>query len=361
MLELENEKSIIGANMKVIGVGGGGNNAVNRMIEDKLAGVEFIAVNTEKQALFGEDRSQADLKIQIGEKITRGLGAGANPDVGQKAAEESRDEIKKVIEGADMVFVTAGMGGGTGTGAAPIVASIAKEMGILTVGVVTKPFKFEGRKRTEKAETGIAELSKCVDALVIIPNDKLLEVCDKKTSMQEAFKIADTVLSQGVKGISDLITSPGYIDLDFADISSVMRDSGIAHMGIGRASGENRAEVAIKAAINSPLLETTIDGASNVVFNIAGDRNLTLFEIDSASELIHELVDTDANIIFGTSVDESLDDEIVITVVATGLNGGKKKEAEKKEENAETKDAPSFEKFDVDDFVIPPFLSNKGE
>lgn len=356
MLEFDNEKEITGANMKVIGVGGGGNNAVNRMIEDQLTGVQFIAVNTEKQVLFGENRSKADLKIQIGEKLTKGLGAGAKPEIGQRAAEESREEIAQAIRGADMVFVTAGMGGGTGTGAAPIIANIAKEMGILTVGVVTRPFRFEGKRRLDQANAGIEELKQCVDALVVIPNDKLLDVCDKKTSMKDAFKIADSILSQGVKGISNLITSPGYIDLDFADISSVMRNSGIAHMGIGRASGENRAEVAIKAAINSPLLETTIDGASNVVFNIAGDKNLTLYEIESASELIYELVDSDANIIFGTSVDDSLDDEIVITVVATGLDEPSKAE-KKKTDDTET---PAFEKFSDDDFVIPPFLSNKN-
>ncbi len=359
MLELENEKRVAGANMKVIGVGGGGNNAVNRMIDDNLSGVEFIAVNTEKQALFGENRSRADIKIQIGEKLTKGLGAGANPDIGQRAAEESREEVAQALKGADMVFVTAGMGGGTGTGAAPTIAGIAKEMGILTVGVVTKPFKFEGRRRLEKAERGIEELKGCVDALVIIPNDKLLEVCDKKMSMQDAFKMADNILSQGVKGISDLITSPGYIDLDFADISAVMRNSGLAHMGIGRASGDNRAEIAIKTAINSPLLETTIDGASSVVFNIAGDRNMTLYEIESASELIYELVDSDANIIFGTSVDESLDEEIVITVIATGLDSHKN-EGSKKPEAKEAADG-SFEKFDVDDFVIPPFLTNRKD
>ena len=355
MLEFDNEKEITGANMKVIGVGGGGNNAINRMIEDSLTGVQFIAVNTEKQVLFGENRSKADLKIQIGEKLTKGLGAGAKPEIGQRAAEESREEIAQAIKGADMVFVTAGMGGGTGTGAAPIIANIAKEMGILTVGVVTKPFRFEGRRRLEQAQAGIEELKQCVDALVIIPNDKLLDVCDKKTSMKDAFKIADSVLSQGVKGISNLITSPGYIDLDFADISSVMRNSGIAHMGIGRASGENRAEVAIKAAINSPLLETTIDGAENVVFNIAGDKNLTLYEIESASELIYELVDSDANIIFGTSVDESLEDEIVITVVATGLDEPSKAE---KKPNTSEEGTLSFDKFSDSDFVIPPFLNN---
>ena len=347
--------------IKVVGVGGGGNNAVNRMIDDGLSGVEFIAVNTDKQVLFGSNGSKAGAKIQIGEKLTKGLGAGARPEIGQKAAEESRDEIKQTIQDSNMVFVTAGMGGGTGTGAAPVVASIAKEMGILTVGVVTKPFRFEGKKRMTQAEEGINNLKDNVDALVVIPNDKLLEICDKKTTMQEAFKMADDVLSQGVKGISDLITSPGYINLDFADIQSVMRNTGVCHMGIGRASGENRAEAAVKAAINSPLLETTIDGATKVVLNIAGSDGLELFEIEQASELVHQLVSPDAEIIFGTSVDASLGDEIVITVVATGFEGT----SEKKEENAgATNEASSLfgamgsgSKFDVDDVVIPTFLN----
>lgn len=361
MLEFENEKEVVGANMKVVGVGGGGNNAVNRMIDDGLAGVEFIAVNTDKQVLFGASGTKAGIKIQIGEKLTKGLGAGAKPEIGQKAAEESREEIKKTIQDANMVFVTAGMGGGTGTGAAPVVASIAKEMGILTVGVVTKPFRFEGKKRMEQAEEGVNNLKDNVDALVVIPNDKLLEVCDKKTTMQEAFKMADDVLSQGVKGISDLITSPGYINLDFADIQSVMRNTGVCHMGIGRATGENRAEDAVKAAINSPLLETTIDGATKVVLNIAGSSDLGLMEIEQASELVHQLVSADAEIIFGTSVDPSLDDEIVITVVATGFEGGKNTE----ETSAEDSNAASnffgamgsSSKFDVDDVVIPTFLN----
>ena len=357
MLEFDNEKEIIGANMKVIGVGGGGNNAVNRMIEENMGGVEFIAVNTDALALFGSSGSRANVKIQIGEKLTNGRGAGANPEIGQRAAEESRDEIAKALQGTEMLFVTSGMGGGTGTGAAPIVASIAKDMGILTVGVVTKPFRFEGKKRLEQAERGIEALKGCVDALVIIPNDKLLEVCDKKTSMQGAFKMADDVLFQGVKGISDLIAYPGYINVDFADICSVMRDTGIAHMGIGRASGENRAEVAVKAAINSPLLETTINGATKVVINISGGSDLTLFEIESASELVHDLVSDDANIIFGTSIDENLGEEIVITVVATGFDAeNKKAEAEAKEE-----DSPWSSKYDVEDLEIPGFLTGRKE
>ncbi len=360
-MNFENTNEVVGANMKVIGVGGGGNNAVNRMIDDGLAGVEFIAVNTDKQVLFGANGTKAGIKIQIGEKLTKGLGAGAKPEIGQKAAEESREEIKKTIQEANMVFVTAGMGGGTGTGAAPVVASIAKEMGILTVGVVTKPFRFEGKKRMQQAELGVDSLKDNVDALVVIPNDKLLEICDKKTTMQEAFKMADDVLSQGVKGISDLITSPGYINLDFADIQSVMRNTGVCHMGIGRASGENRAEEAVKMAINSPLLETTIDGATKVVLNIAGGADLGLMEIEQASELVHQLVSDDAEIIFGTSVDSTLGDEIVITVVATGFeNTDAAADAEGENASGATSlfgGVGSNSKFDVDDVVIPTFLN----
>ena len=359
-MKFENANDVVGANMKVIGVGGGGNNAVNRMIEDGLTGVEFIAVNTDKQVLFGSNGTKAGLKIQIGEKLTRGLGAGAKPEIGQKAAEESREEIKQTIQDANMVFVTAGMGGGTGTGAAPVVASIAKELGILTVGVVTKPFRFEGKKRMQQAEEGVAALKDNVDALVVIPNDKLLEICDKKTSMQEAFKMADDVLSQGVKGISNLISSPGYINLDFADIQSVMRNTGVCHMGIGRATGENRAEAAVKMAINSPLLETTIDGATKVVLNISGNADLGLMEIEQASELVHQLVSDDADIIFGTSVDPSLGDEIVITIVATGFEGSAPKAVETTEEAADTGlfgGLGTTSKFDVDDVVIPTFLN----
>jgi len=358
-MNLENSGAIVGANMKVIGVGGGGNNAVNRMIDDGLAGVQFIAINTDKQVLFGDNGSKAGLKIQIGEKLTKGLGAGAKPEIGQKAAEESREEIKQTIQDANMVFVTAGMGGGTGTGAAPVVASIAKEMGILTVGVVTKPFRFEGRKRMQQAEEGVASLKDSVDALVVIPNDKLLEICDKKTSMQEAFKMADDVLSQGVKGISDLISSPGYINLDFADIQSVMRNTGVCHMGIGRATGENRAEEAVKMAINSPLLETTIDGATKVVLNISGSADLGLLEIEQASELVHQLVSEDADIIFGTSVDATLGDEVVITIVATGFE--EKKAAEAEEGAAAGILGGPDSKFSVDDVVIPTFINRPIE
>lgn len=362
MLEFDTEREGV-CDMKVIGVGGGGNNAVNRMIDEQLGGVEFIAINTDKQVLFGNTGSKANVKIQIGEKLTKGLGAGANPEVGQKAAEESREDVKQALKDANMVFVTAGMGGGTGTGAAPVVASIAKELGILTVGVVTKPFRFEGRRRLEQAEKGIVALKECVDALVIIPNDKLLDVCDKKTSMQGAFKMADDVLSQGVKGISDLITSPGFINLDFADIKAVMENTGIAHMGIGRASGENRAEEAAKAAINSPLLETSIDGATKAVVNIAGGADITLFEVENAMELIYQLVDKDANIIFGTSMDESLGDEVVITVVATGFDPAVKKPAAARKEADFPGDkfVQDTTLFDDGDLVIPPFLMNRKD
>ena len=307
------------AQIKVIGVGGGGNNAVNRMIESGLKGVEFITVNTDKQALF---LSQANMKIQIGEKLTKGLGAGANPEIGQKAAEESKDEIAQSLKGADMVFVTAGMGGGTGTGAAPVVAAIAKEMGILTVGVVTKPFTFEGKRRGQHAEKGIEHLKDNVDTLVTIPNDRLLQVIEKKTSIMEAFRMADDILRQGVQGISDLIAVPGLVNLDFADVKTIMLNTGIAHMGIGRAAGENRAEEAAKQAIQSPLLETSIEGARGVLLNITGGADLGLFEVNAAAELVQKSADPDANIIFGAVIDEKLGDEIFITVIATGFEKG---------------------------------------
>lgn len=304
------------AQIKVVGIGGGGNNAVNRMINAGLKGVEFISINTDKQALL---LSNANSKIQIGEKLTKGLGAGANPDIGEKAANESKDEISQAIKGADMVFITAGMGGGTGTGAAPVVAQIAKEMGILTVGVVTKPFMFEGRKRAQYAERGIENLKSSVDTLVTIPNDRLLQIAEKKTSIVDAFKLADDVLRQGVQGISDLITIPGLINLDFADVKTIMLNSGLAHMGIGRASGDGRAEEATKKAIESPLLETSIEGAKGVLLNITGGSDLGLFEVDVAAGLIEKSADPDAIIIIGAVIDEKLGDEIVITVIATGF------------------------------------------
>lgn len=304
------------ATIKVIGVGGAGNNAVNRMIDIGIKGVDFIAVNTDRQAL---QTSRANTKIQIGEKITRGLGAGANPDIGAQSAEESKSEIAEVLRGADMVFVTAGMGGGTGTGAAPIVASTAKEMGILTIGVVTKPFTFEGKKRLSQAERGIESLKGKVDTLVVIPNDKLLQIIDRKTSIIEAFKMADDILRQGVQGISDLIAIPGLVNLDFADVKTIMLNQGMAHMGVGKASGENRAEDAAKEAIQSPLLETSIEGAKGVIINITGGTDLGLHEVNTAAELVQRSVDPEANIIFGTVTDTSMNDEIQITVIATGF------------------------------------------
>ena len=304
------------ATIKVIGVGGAGNNAVNRMLDLGIKNVEFIAVNTDRQAL---QKSKANTKIQIGEKITRGLGAGANPDVGAQSAEESKTEITEVLRGADMVFVTAGMGGGTGTGAAPTVAGLAKEMGILTIGVVTKPFTFEGKKRLSQAERGIESLKGKVDTLIVIPNDKLLQIIDRKTSMSEAFMMADDVLRQGVQGISDLITVTGTVNLDFADVKTIMLNTGMAHMGVGSASGENRAEDAAKQAIQSPLLETTIEGARGVIINITGGTDLGLQEVNTAAELVQRSVDPEANIIFGTVIDESMEDEIQITVIATGF------------------------------------------
>ena len=309
------------ANIKVIGVGGGGNNAVNRMVESELKGVQFLSVNTESQVL---ELSKADVTIQIGEKVTKGLGAGANPQIGEAAAQESREEIIKALEGADMVFVTAGMGGGTGTGAAPVVAECAKEVGALTVGVVTKPFAFEGKRRRAAAEKGIEFLTQKVDTIIVIPNDKLLQVVDKKCSLSDAFRTADEVLRQGIKGISDLIQVPGLINLDFADVKTIMTEQGEALMGIGVGEGENRAADAAKMAINSPLLETSIDGAKGILLNITGSSNLSLFEINEAAEIISDAADPDANIIFGSVIDENLGDKVQITVVATGFNSSAK-------------------------------------
>lgn len=316
MLEFDIPRSSNMAQIKVVGVGGGGNNAVDRMIEDGLDGVEFISVNTDSQQLVD---SKSPVKIQIGEKLTKGLGAGGNPDIGERSAEETQEEVAQALKGADMVFITAGMGGGTGTGAAPKIASISKEMGILTVGVVTKPFNFEGKKRMANAERGIMELKKNVDTLVIIPNQRLMSVIDKKTTLTEAFKKVDEVLRQGVQGIADLISKPGVINLDFADVRTIMADQGIAHMGIGQASGENKAEVAAKAAIQSPLLETTIEGAKSVLINFSGDSDLGLLETEEAAELIRESLDPEAEIIFGTTINEDLTDQVVVTVIATGL------------------------------------------
>ena len=312
-----------GAIIKVIGVGGAGNNAVNRMIDENVQGVEFIVVNTDLQALAG---SNAEVKIQLGPKLTRGLGAGANPEIGRKAAEESEEQIAEALRGADMIFVTAGMGGGTGTGAAPIVARIAKEQGALTVGVITRPFTFEGPKRGRFAAEGVAQMKEHVDTLVIISNNRLLEIVDKKTPMLEAFHEADNVLRQGVQGISDLITSPGYVNLDFADVKTVMENQGSALMGIGMASGENRTVEATKKAISSPLLEVSIDGAESVLLNITGGSDLTLFEAQDASDIVSSASTTEVNIIFGTSINENLGDEVIVTVIATGIDINKAKE-----------------------------------
>jgi len=305
------------AQIKVIGIGGGGGNAVNRMIEAGLKGVSYIVVNTDKQAL---NASIADTKVQIGEKLTKGLGAGANPNTGMKAAEENIDEVVKHFDGVDMVFITAGMGGGTGTGAAPVIAKAAKEMGILTVGVVTKPFTFEGRQRRDRAELGIEYLKQYVDSLVVVPNDRLLQISEKNTTMKEAFGMADDVLRQGVQGITDLITESGVINLDFADVKTVMSDRGIAHMGVGVGRGENRVIDAVKEAIGSPLLETSIDGAKAILLNIMGGYDLGMLEANEAADLIEKAAARDANIIFGASIKEDLQDEIRITVIATGFD-----------------------------------------
>ncbi len=304
------------ATIKVIGVGGGGNNAVNRMIEHGVQGVDFIAVNTDAQAL---NLSKAEIRLQIGGKLTRGLGAGANPEVGKKAAEESREQIEEALRGADMVFVTAGMGGGTGTGAAPVIAQIARDLGALTVGVVTRPFTFEGKKRATQAAGGIDAMKQSVDTLIVIPNDRLLEIVDKSTPMLEAFREADNVLRQGVQGISDLIAVPGLINLDFADVKTIMSNKGSALMGIGVASGENRATEAAKKAISSPLLETSIDGAQGVLMNITGGTNLSLYEVQEAADIVATASDQEVNMIFGSVINENLKDEIVVTVIATGF------------------------------------------
>ncbi|MDD4842891.1 MAG: cell division protein FtsZ [Anaerotignum sp.] len=369
MLEFDIPMSSV-AQIKVIGVGGGGNNAVDRMIEDGLDGVEFISINTDGQALA---KARTTTKIQIGEKLTKGLGAGGNPEIGEKSVTETQDEIAQALRGSDMVFITAGMGGGTGTGAAPRIAAISKELGILTVGVVTKPFNFEGKKRMSNAEKGIMELKKNVDTLVIIPNQRLLSIIDKKTTLTAAFKKADEILRQGVQGIADLISKPGVINLDFADVRTVMANKGIAHMGIGHASGENKAEIAAKMAIQSPLLETTIEGAKSVLINFSGDMNLGLLETEEAADLIREAIDPDAEIIFGTTINEELDDEVIVTVIATGLDGELAAPEVKKpeisvvaqEETQETKEEESRPRrfADLDDFEseikIPDFLTRK--
>src|SRR5205809_3495441 len=308
--------------IKVVGVGGGGTNAVNRMVDAGLSGVEFIAVNTDAQALLMCD---SDVKIHIGAKATRGLGAGADPVVGHAAATESRDELKEALKGADMIFITAGEGGGTGTGAAPILASLGRELGALTVGVVTKPFSFEGRKRAEQAEQGIEALRDQVDTLIVIENDRLLQVVEKRTSIVDAFKMADDILRQGVQGITDLITVPGLVNLDFADVRTIMRDAGSALMGIGTASGENRAAEAARAAVSSPLLETSIEGATGILLNITGGAEIGLFEVNEAAEVVTSAADQNANVIFGAVIDDAAGDEVRVTVIATGFGGQRRR------------------------------------
>jgi cell division protein FtsZ len=374
MLEFDTNLDSL-ATIKVIGVGGGGNNAVNRMIEHGVQGVEFIAVNTDAQAL---NLSKAEIKMQIGAKLTRGLGAGANPEVGKKAAEESKEQLEEVLSGADMVFVTAGMGGGTGTGAAPVIAQIARDLGALTVGVVTRPFTFEGKKRSNQASGGIGSMKEAVDTLIVIPNDRLLEIVDKSTPMLEAFREADNVLRQGVQGISDLIATPGLINLDFADVKTIMSNKGSALMGIGVAAGENRAAEAAKKAINSPLLETSIDGAQGVLMNITGGMNLSLYEVQEAADIVATATDQEVNMIFGSVINENLKDEIIVTVIATGFNeeGSQPKMArpsfsqtkatpstmkrETKREDAPQEQPRSTSVIQEDALDIPTFLRNRN-
>ncbi|WP_128895105.1 cell division protein FtsZ [Longirhabdus pacifica] len=363
MLEFEVEQNQL-AQIKVIGVGGGGSNAVNRMIDFGVQGVEFITVNTDIQAL---DYAKSGIKLQIGEKLTRGLGAGANPDIGKKAAEESREQIMESLAGSDMVFVTAGMGGGTGTGAASVIAEIAKESGALTVGVVTRPFTFEGRKRSSQAEEGIAALKEKVDTLIIIPNDRLLEIVDKKTPMVEAFREADNVLRQAVQGISDLIAVPGLINLDFADVKTIMSERGSALMGIGEGTGENRAAEAAKKAINSPLLETSIEGARGVIMNITGGSNLSLFEVNEAVEMVTSASDPNVNMIFGAIIDDEMKDAIKVTVIATGFeqkasaesNPPLRRGASMQNDSQAANLRPFGASQQSDQLDIPTFLRNK--
>jgi len=344
--------------IKVVGVGGGGSNAVNRMVDAGLTGVDFIAANTDAQALLAVD---ADLKVHIGAESTRGLGAGADPEVGRTAAQESRDELKDALKGADMVFVTAGEGGGTGTGGAPIVAGIARELGALTVGVVTRPFAFEGRKRSDQAMVGIEELRDNVDTLIVIENDRLLQVVEKRTSIVDAFRMADDILRQGVQGITDLITVPGIVNLDFADVRAIMTDAGSALMGIGTASGENRAAEAAHTAVSSPLLESSIEGATGVLLNITGPDDMGLFEVNEAAEVVTGAADQNANVIFGAVINESHKDEVRVTVIATGFGPGahrRRRRVSVPEETPVTETEEPRERFDVSDDVleVPSFL-----
>jgi cell division protein FtsZ len=355
------------ARIKVVGVGGGGSNAVNRMIEEGLAGIEFVAVNTDAQALL---LSNAPKRVRIGDKLTRGLGAGGNPEVGQRAAEESADDLYEVLKGTDMAFIAAGIGGGTGTGAVPIIAQIAKEVGALTIGVVTRPFTFEGGKRAQVAEAGIDKLKEHVDTLIVIPNDRLLQIADKRASLQQAFKLADDVLLQGIQGISELITVPGLINLDFADVRTIMSEGGAALMAVGRASGEERARVAAEQAISSQLLDITIDGARGILFNITGGPDLSLFEVNQAAAIIKETAHPDVNLIFGAVIDPNMTEEIRITVIATGFEGSgtlqraAARRARRVETVAATKQevpAEAFQPraFDINDLDIPAFLRRR--
>ena len=345
--------------IKVVGVGGGGTNAVTRMVDAGLRGVDFIAVNTDAQVLMETD---ADVKLTIGKERTHGLGAGADPSVGREAAEESRDEVKEALKGADMVFVTAGEGGGTGTGGAPIVAEIARSLGALTVGVVTRPFSFEGRRRAEQAERGIQELSERVDTLIVIENDRLLQVVERNTPLLDAFRVADEVLRQGVQGITDLITVPGLVNLDFADVRTIMNEAGSALMGIGRASGDNRASEAAQAAVASPLLEASIDGATGILLNVTGGSDLGLFEVNEAAEVVTSAADANANVIFGAVIDDAMHDEVRVTVIATGFGGARRRAAalapREGRRPAPTPTPAGTERFDVPDELldVPPFL-----
>jgi cell division protein FtsZ len=346
--------------IKVVGVGGGGTNAVNRMVDAGLTGVEFIAVNTDAQALLMAD---ADIKIQIGVQGTRGLGAGADPSVGLSAAQESRDELKEALKGADMVFITAGEGGGTGTGGAPIVAELGSEIGALTVGVVTRPFGFEGRKRADQAERGIDELRERVDTLIVIENDRLLQVVEKRTSIVEAFRMADDILRQGVQGITDLITVPGLVNLDFADVRTIMRDAGSALMGIGSASGENRAAEAARSAVSSPLLEASIEGATGILLNVTGPADIGLFEVNEAAEVVTSAADQNANVIFGAVIDDAQGDEVRVTVIATGF-GARGRRRRRREDTLEPpipSTTPAGESFDLprDVLDVPSFLRDE--
>ncbi len=357
------------ARIKVVGVGGGGSNAVNRMIEEGLSGIEFVAVNTDAQALLLSD---APTRVRIGDKLTRGLGAGGNPEVGQKAAEESADDLYEVLRGSDMVFIAAGIGGGTGTGAAPVIAQIAKEIGALTIGVVTRPFTFEGAKRAQTAESGIAKLKEQVDTLIVIPNDRLLQIADKRASLQEAFRIADDVLRQGIQGISELITVPGLINLDFADVRTIMSEGGAALMAVGRASGEDRARVAAEQAISSHLLDITIDGARGILFNVTGGSDLSLFEVNQAAAIIKETAHPDVNLIFGAVIDPSMGDELRVTVIATGFerSGSMRRTSRRARSRTEARAQQGQEEsipvedfqpqtFDLNDLDIPAFLRRR--